>query len=68
MSQTQAGASSSTATRGGTNANASRAWFNNGGNRYNPWSGSLQDTGRGLDLAIQGEGFFMVADSSARTC
>ncbi len=63
ISQTQAGASSPTATRGGVNAIqvglgsqlAAIDTVHNGG--------SLQTTGRTLDLAISGDGFFMVGDS-----
>ena len=65
ISQTQAGASGPTATRGGVNAVqvglgsqlAAIDTVHNGG--------SLQTTGRTLDLAISGDGFFMVADSGA---
>jgi len=65
ISQTQAGASGPTATRGGVNAIqvglgsqlAAIDTVHNGG--------SLQTTGRTLDLAISGDGFFMVADSGA---
>ena len=64
ISQTQAGASSPTATRGGVNAIqvglgsqlAAIDTVHNGG--------SLQTTGRTLDLAISGDGFFMVADAN----
>jgi flagellar hook protein FlgE len=65
ISQTQAGASGPTATRGGVNAVqvglgsqlAAIDTIHNGG--------SLQTTGRTLDLAISGDGFFMVGDSAA---
>lgn len=65
ISQTQAGASSPSATRGGVNAIqiglgsqiAAIDTVHNGG--------SLQTTGRTLDVAISGEGFFIVADSAA---
>ena len=65
ISQTQAGASSPTATRGGVNAlqvglgsqSAAIDTVHNGG--------SLQTTARTLDLAISGDGFFMLADSAA---
>ena len=65
ISQTQSGASSPTATRGGVNAIqvglgsqlAAIDTVHNGG--------ALQTTGRTLDLAISGDGFFMVADSAA---
>ena len=63
ISQTQAGASGPTATRGGVNAIqvglgsqlAAIDTVHNGG--------SLQSTGRTLDLAISGDGFFMVGDT-----
>jgi flagellar hook protein FlgE len=63
ISQTQAGASAPTATRGGVNAIqvglgsqlAAIDTVHNGG--------SLQTTGRTLDLAISGDGFFMVGDT-----
>ena len=63
ISQTQAGASGPTATRGGVNAIqvglgsqlAAIDTVHNGG--------SLQTTGRTLDLAISGDGFFMVGDT-----
>ena len=64
ISQTQAGASSPTATRGGVNSIqvglgsqlAAIDTVHNGG--------SLQTTGRTLDLAISGDGFFMVGDTA----
>jgi flagellar hook protein FlgE len=64
ISQTQSGASSPTATRGGVNAIqvglgsqlAAIDTVHNGG--------SLQTTGRTLDLAISGDGFFMVGDTA----
>jgi flagellar hook protein FlgE len=63
ISQTQTGASGPSATRGGTNAiqvglGSQLAAIDTMHN-----SGSMQSTGRTLDLAISGEGFFMVADS-----
>ena len=65
ISQTQSGASSPTATRGGVNAvqvglGSQLAAIDTIHN-----TGSLQTTGRVLDLAISGDGFFMVADSAA---
>ena len=64
ISQTQAGASSATQTRGGTNAiqvglGSQLAAIDTIHN-----SGSLQSTGRVLDLAISGDGFFMVGDAN----
>ena len=64
ISQTQAGASGPTATRGGVNAiqvglGSQLAAIDTVHN-----SGSLQTTGRTLDLAISGDGFFMVADGT----
>ena len=63
ISQTQAGASAPTPTRGGVNATqvglgSQLAAIDT---IHNP--GSMQTTGRILDLAISGDGFFMVADS-----
>ncbi|MEK4629545.1 MAG: flagellar hook-basal body complex protein [Solibacillus sp.] len=65
ISQTQAGASAPSATRGGVNAiqvglGSQLAAIDT---VHNP--GSMQSTGRTLDLAISGDGFFMVADSAA---
>lgn len=62
ISQTQAGASGPSATRGGVNAiqvglGSQLAAIDT---VHNP--GSMQSTGRTLDLGISGEGFFMVAD------
>ena len=64
ISQTQSGASSPTATRGGVNAvqvglGSQLAAIDTVHN-----SGSLQTTGRTLDLAISGDGFFMVGDAN----
>ncbi|MEG0451262.1 MAG: flagellar hook-basal body complex protein [Lysinibacillus sp.] len=65
ISQTQSGASAPSAARGGVNAiqvglGSQLAAIDT---VHNP--GSMQTTGRGLDLAISGDGFFMVADSAA---
>ncbi|ATP39357.1 flagellar basal body rod protein FlgG [Solibacillus sp. R5-41] len=65
ISQTQSGASGPSAARGGVNAiqvglGSQLAAIDT---VHNP--GSMQTTGRGLDLAISGDGFFMVADSAA---
>ncbi|MEG0471266.1 MAG: flagellar basal body rod protein FlgG [Solibacillus sp.] len=63
ISQTQSGASGPSATRGGVNAiqvglGSQIAAIDT---IHNP--GSMQTTARVLDLAISGDGFFMVADS-----
>ena len=63
ISQTQTGASGPSATRGGVNAvqvglGSQLAAIDT---IHNP--GSMQTTGRTLDMAISGDGFFMVGDS-----
>lgn len=65
MSQTQAGASGPTGTRGGTNAMQVGLGTTMAAIDTVHGTGSRQNTGRVLDLAIQGEGFFMVADANA---
>lgn len=65
ISQTQAGASAPSATRGGVNTiqvglGSQLAAIDTIHN-----AGSMQTTGRTLDLAISGDGFFMVADGTA---
>lgn len=67
ISQTQSGASGPSATRGGVNAiqvglGSQLAAIDTIHN-----AGSMQTTGRTLDLAISGDGFFMVADSVEMT-
>ncbi|PJO42698.1 flagellar basal body rod protein FlgG [Lysinibacillus xylanilyticus] len=64
MSQTQAGASGSTATRGGVNPQQVGLGSQLAAIDTIHGGGSLQGTGRGLDLAIEGDGFFMVADAN----
>lgn len=64
MSQTQAGASSPTGTRGGTNGIQVGLGSSLAAIDTVHGSGSLQTTGRKLDLAVQGEGYFMVADAN----
>jgi len=64
MSQTQGSASGSTATRGGVNPQQIGLGSQLAAIDTIHGNGSLQQTGRGLDLAIQGEGFFMVADAN----
>lgn len=64
ISQTQSGASGPSATRGGVNAiqvglGSQLAAIDT---IHNP--GSMQSTGRTLDLGIAGDGFFMVADAA----
>ncbi|MEK4424433.1 flagellar hook-basal body complex protein [Solibacillus sp. FSL K6-1523] len=64
ISQTQSGASGPSATRGGVNAiqvglGSQLAAIDT---IHNP--GSMQTTARGLDLAISGDGFFMVGDAN----
>ena len=65
ISQTQTGSSAPSATRGGVNAiqvglGSQLAAIDT---VHNP--GSMQTTGRTLDMAISGDGFFMIADSAA---
>ncbi|MFJ8512942.1 flagellar hook-basal body complex protein [Lysinibacillus xylanilyticus] len=64
MSQTQAGASSPTQTRGGVNSMQVGLGSQLAAIDTIQGSGSLQTTARTLDLAISGDGFFMVADSN----
>lgn len=64
MSQTQASASGSTATRGGVNPQQVGLGSQLAAIDTIHGGGSLQQTGRGLDLGIEGEGFFMVADAN----
>ncbi|MEK4530899.1 flagellar hook-basal body complex protein [Solibacillus sp. FSL K6-1554] len=64
ISQTQSGASGPSTTRGGVNAiqvglGSQLAAIDTIHN-----AGSMQTTGRTLDLAISGDGFFMVADAT----
>lgn len=63
ISQTQAGASGASQTRGGVNAKQVGLGSQLAAIDTVHGSGSLQTTGRGLDLAISGEGFFMVGNS-----
>ena len=67
ISQTQSGASSPSATRGGVNPIqvGLGSQLSAIDTLHNP--GSMQTTGRTLDLGISGDGFFMVADSAAET-
>lgn len=65
ISQTQAGASSPSATRGGVNAIQVGLGSQLAAIDTMHTPGSMQSTGRTLDLAISGDGFFMVADSAA---
>lgn len=63
ISQTQSGASGPSQTRGGVNGIQVGLGSQLAAIDTIHGSGSLQSTGRTLDLAISGEGFFMVADS-----
>ncbi|MEK4698882.1 flagellar hook-basal body complex protein [Solibacillus sp. FSL R7-0668] len=63
ISQTQSGASGPSATRGGVNAIQVGLGSQLAAIDTIHTSGSMQSTGRTLDLGISGEGFFMVADS-----
>ncbi len=63
VSQTQAGASGTSETRGGVNAKQVGLGSQLAAIDTIHGTGALQSTGRTLDLAIEGEGFFMVADS-----
>lgn len=64
MSQTQAGASAATATRGGVNAQQVGLGSQLAAIDTIHGGGSIQTTGRTLDLAIEGDGFFMVGDAN----
>ncbi|KOS69462.1 flagellar basal body rod protein FlgG [Lysinibacillus contaminans] len=61
MSQTQAGASGPSLTAGGTNAQQVGLGSSLATIDTIHGSGSRQNTGRVLDIAVEGEGFFMVA-------
>lgn len=63
ISQTQAGASGPSATRGGVNAMQVGLGSQLASIDTVHSPGSMQSTGRTLDLGIAGDGFFMVADS-----
>lgn len=63
-SQTVAGASSATATRGGVNAKQVGLGAQLGAIDTVHAGGSTQFTGNTLDLAIEGDGFFIVADAT----
>ncbi|MFJ7970804.1 flagellar hook-basal body complex protein [Psychrobacillus sp. NPDC096389] len=64
ISQTTAGASAATGTRGGVNAKQVGLGSQLAAIDTIHSGGSLQSTGNTLDLAISGDGFFQVADSS----
>jgi flagellar hook protein FlgE len=64
ISQTSAGASGPSPTRGGVNAIQVGLGSQLAAIDTIHTSGSMQSTGRTLDLGINGEGFFMVADSA----
>ena len=65
LSQSNAGASAPTTTRGGVNPTQIGLGAQIGGIDTIHGTGSLQTTSRPLDLALSGDGFFMVADSTA---
>lgn len=64
ISQTTAGASGATGTRGGVNAKQVGLGSQLSAIDTIHTGGSLQTTGSTLDLAISGDGFFMVADAT----
>ncbi|MEK3994481.1 flagellar hook-basal body complex protein [Psychrobacillus sp. FSL K6-2365] len=64
ISQTTAGASAGTGTRGGVNAKQVGLGSQLAAIDTIHSGGSLQSTGNTLDLAISGDGFFQVADST----
>ncbi|QFF98538.1 flagellar basal-body rod protein FlgF [Psychrobacillus glaciei] len=65
ISQTTAGASAATATRGGVNAKQVGLGSQLSAIDTIHSGGALQSTGNTLDLAISGDGFFQVADSTS---
>ena len=65
VSQTQAGASGPSQARGGVNAKQAGLGSQLAAIDTVHGTGALQSTGRTLDLAIEGEGFFMVVDSES---
>lgn len=67
ISQTTAGASGATNTRGGVNAKQVGLGSQIAAIDTIHGTGSMQTTSRTLDLAISGDGFFMVADSTNTT-
>jgi len=64
MSQSQSGASAPTNTRGGVNPRQVGLGSQLAAIDTIHGGGSLQSTARGLDLGIDGDGFFMVADAN----
>lgn len=65
ISQTTSGASAATATRGGVNPKQVGLGSQIAAIDTIHTGGSMQSTGRVLDLAISGDGFFQVADGNA---
>lgn len=65
ISQTTSGASAATATRGGVNPKQVGLGSQVAAIDTIHTGGSMQSTGRVLDLAISGDGFFQVADGNA---
>ena len=64
ISQTQSGASGATATRGGVNPKQVGLGAQMAAIDTMHGGGSMQSTGNVLDLGIEGDGFFMVADAN----
>lgn len=64
ISQTQSGASGATATRGGVNPKQVGLGAQMAAIDTMHGGGSMQSTGNVLDLGIEGDGFFIVADST----
>lgn len=67
ISQTQSGASGATATRGGVNPKQVGLGAQMAAIDTMHGGGSMQSTGNVLDLGIEGDGFFMVADVNGET-
>lgn len=67
ISQTQGSASGASQTRGGVNAKQVGLGSQLAAIDTVMGGGAIQNTGRTLDFAIEGEGFFMVADSDQYT-
>jgi len=65
ISQTTSGASAATATRGGVNPKQVGLGSQIAAIDTIHTGGSMQSTGRVLDLAVSGDGFFQVADGNA---
>ena len=66
LTQTMAGATAPSDTRGGTNPNQVGLGVMVGSTDTNNSQGSMQATGRQTDLAIEGNGFFALGDGSRK--